>query len=71
MLPWREGLFEDMGVMGRVVAADDSLQDKLTALAKAGTFQVGLLIGQVSQHTHTHTHIHTHIHTHTHTHSNN
>lgn len=34
--------------MGRVVAADDSLQDKLTALAKAGIFQIGLLIGQVS-----------------------
>ena len=36
-----------MGVMGRVVAADDSLQDKLTALAKGGSFQIGLLIGQV------------------------
>lgn len=34
--------------MGRVVAADDSLQDTLAALAKAGTFQIGLLIGQVS-----------------------
>lgn len=35
-----------MGVMGRVVAADDSLQDKLTALAKGCSFQIGLLIGQ-------------------------
>lgn len=32
--------------MGRVVVADDSLQDSLTALAKVGTFQLGLLIGQ-------------------------
>lgn len=35
-----------MGV--RNVLADDILQDKLTALAKAGRFQIGLLIGQVS-----------------------
>ncbi|XP_042220958.1 protein odr-4 homolog isoform X1 [Homarus americanus] len=32
--------------MGRTVVAEDSLQDKLTALAKAGTFQIGILIGQ-------------------------
>lgn len=32
--------------MGRTVVADDTLQDKLTALAKAGRFQIGLLIGQ-------------------------
>ncbi|KAG0719930.1 Protein odr-4 [Chionoecetes opilio] len=34
------------GVMGRVVVADDALQDRLTAQAKAGTFQIGLIIGQ-------------------------
>ncbi|XP_045605361.1 protein odr-4 homolog [Procambarus clarkii] len=32
--------------MGRTVVAEDSLQDKLTALAKAGIFQIGLVIGQ-------------------------
>lgn len=32
--------------MGRTVVAEDCLQDKLTALAKAGIFQIGLVIGQ-------------------------
>ncbi|XP_047488854.1 protein odr-4 homolog [Penaeus chinensis] len=33
-------------MMGRTVIAEESLQDRLTALAKVGTFQIGLLIGQ-------------------------
>ncbi|KAK3865035.1 hypothetical protein Pcinc_029325 [Petrolisthes cinctipes] len=32
--------------MGRIIIGDEILQDKLTALAKAGRFQIGLLIGQ-------------------------
>ncbi|KAK7070691.1 hypothetical protein SK128_020243, partial [Halocaridina rubra] len=32
--------------MGRTILAEESLQDKLSALAKVGSFQIGLLIGQ-------------------------
>ncbi|KAK4291667.1 hypothetical protein Pmani_035517 [Petrolisthes manimaculis] len=38
--------------MGRLILGDEILQDKLTALAKAGRFQIGLLIGQNTADTH-------------------